>query len=1310
MKQTCRRFPLSFAQQRLWFLDRFQPNTSTYNNANTVSLRGPLCIQRLHAALEKVVARHDSLRMRFVDEEGEPLAEVTENVSVHLRVVDLQSLHPAAREDQANNLARDEARRPFVLSEGPMARFSLIRLSPTHHLLVYVVHHIISDRWSLGIWLKELGAFYDDGQDAEELPVLEINYGSYAAQQKQDMDGSTLETRLKYWRKQLGERPPVLDLPLDHQRPSIQSFEGAKYTFHIEPTQTEDIRALALRCRASLFMTTMSAFFALLGRYTHQSQLIMGTFVAGRKQVAVEPLIGFFVNTIALRSDLSGNPGFLQMVKGVRKALFSSHKHQDLPFEKLVEEMVPTRDMSRSPLVQVAFNFHNVPMPDKGFEGLETALGEVDMGVSRLDLTLTMRDLGDKLEFCFEYNTGLFLPQRIQRMAQHFKTLLGSVTANEETRLWDLPLLPDAERERLVHTLNDTVDPVPEFNSIFDFFEQRALAHPDAIAVQCEDQELTYAELLVQCEARASQLANLGVGPGSRVGILLNRSLHMPIALLATLRSGSAYIPLDPAYPEERLNFIVQDASLDVMMTESGLTHRLAVGQAQKVHMDEPVPKMGTKPLKQSLAHHTAYLIYTSGTTGTPKGVMVTHANALNLLGAFAREPGMSRDDVLVSVTTLSFDISVLELFLPLTTGAKVVIATQDQTRDMKALSRLIQSSGATLIQATPATWKLMLDYGWEGAQNLGIFCGGEAMPRDMANSLLAQGARLYNFYGPTETTVWSSKDLVTLGSGPVPLGGPIANTSFFVRDRFGGLAPTGIPGELQIGGKGVTQGYHCRPALTAERFIPDPYSGEPGSRLYRTGDLVKRQEGEGFHFLGRVDHQVKLRGFRIELEEVETVLGIHPEVARCVAIADGDTGEQRLLAYVVGHDSAPDPEHLRTYMAEQLPDYMVPSLFINLDVMPLTPNGKIDRSALPAPEQVAGDTTQEIVAPRNDFEIRLLHLFQAVLKRKDFGVEHSFFKLGGHSLMAVRLLHKIEQSFGKSLDLPVLFQRRTVAALAELLQSEGPAPTRSAMVPLKEGGALPPLFCIRGIFIYQALADRLDAEQPVYGIYLESEVQALKKGVAASSSVAEMAALYVAEIRKVRPHGPYYLIGISFGGILGVEIGRILLDMGEKVEWVFLLDAALPGAVRKNKLRWVGHHLERVVSHGPGYIRKRLKERKKQNKAQAKGDKHSEKMLANRGSVYREAIKDYTPTPYSGDLSLFLAANERDSEGYSVDPSLGWNAVAQAELTIQSLPGAHLDLLVEPNVDELAKSIRAQLSASHQKNQETNPALLPTT
>jgi amino acid adenylation domain-containing protein len=1035
-------FPLSFSQQRLWFLDQLDPGTALYNIPINLRLTGPLEVAVLRSALSEIVRRHEALRTVFRTIGEEPRQVVLPAREVPLPVVDLSALPGDARTAAMQEAADEDARRPYDLAAGPLFRARLLRMDAEEHALLLGMHHIVSDGWSVGVLKRELRVLYEAFAEGlpSPLPELPLQYGDVAVWQRDNLAGEVMEGQVGYWREQLRGAPAVLDLPTDLPRPPVQTYSGDSVGFTLPAPLIERVRALGRANDATLFMTLSAALSVLLHRWSGQRDLTLGSPIAGRTYSELEELVGFFVNTLVLRVSLDGDPTFQQLLARVRETTLDAYGHQDVPFERLVEELQPQRDLSRPPLFQVMFMMQNMSNEDGTAGKVRMDTFSSNVSQAKFELTVVVVDAPDGFRGIFQYNTDLFQRPTIERMSAQLTTLLEAASADPGARVSRLPLLPAAERALVLETWNRVEPPVWTGAGMHGGFQARAAATPDAVALEWEGGRSTYAELDAAAGRLAHRLRAAGVGPESLVALCVERGPRMVEAVLAVLRAGGAYLPLDPAYPRERLAYMLEDSGARVLLGDGAAVDALARPGVEVIAQDREAAEIAALPAAPARPPHpeaAAYVIYTSGSTGRPKGVVVRHAAVENFLRAMARRPGLPEGAGLLAVTTLSFDIAVLELMLPLTLGGRVVLAGRETAADPAALRELFRTSGATAMQATPATWRMLADAGWTPPSGALLMSGGEPLPRELAERLLAGGATLWNLYGPTETTIWSSAARVLPGGGPVPIGGPIDATSFHVLSPEGEPVPLGAYGELHVGGEGLARGYLRRPSLTALRFLPDPFSATGGARMYATGDRVRWRADGTLEIGGRLDTQVKLRGFRIELGEIEALLRAHPAVREAVAVVREDVaGDPRLVAYVVAGPGAeaPDGTALRAVLRERLPEYMVPSGFVLLESLPLTPNGKVDRGALPAPGVEAAPDFEE---PAAGTEAAVAEIWAAILRLPRVGATDNFFELGGHSLLATQVVARIRTEIGVSLPVLALFEAPTVREMAVRADAE---------------------------------------------------------------------------------------------------------------------------------------------------------------------------------------------------------------------------------------------------------------------------------
>ncbi|MCB1056081.1 MAG: amino acid adenylation domain-containing protein, partial [Acidobacteria bacterium] len=1038
-------FPLSFAQLRLWFLDQLNPRLSAYNLPTAWRLRGELDARSLERALAAVVSRQGSLRTRFGAPGGRAVQMVDDAAAIGLPVEDLTATPPAEREDELARRLREEGETPFDLARSPLLRARLLRLGPQDHVLALTLHHIVADAWSVGLLLGELAEAYGadlDGRSAE-LPRLPVRYVDFAAWQQQRVAGEELASQIEYWRQRLADAPAALALPTDRPRPPVQQLRGARLAFRVAATQLPGLETLARELGATPFAVLLAVFATLLERTSGQHDFVVGTPVANRSRPELEPLVGLFLNTLGLRARDTARDSLRRATARLHALAVEAYENQDLPFEKLVDELEIPRDPSHSPIFQVLFTLHNTPLPRIRLENLELNPHPLPGHGAKFDLTLDLRATEDGLEGSLEYATALFDRATARRLVDRFARLLRHALEAPATPLLDLPMLAESERFQLLGGWNATAAPTPSL-ALPERLEEQARRRGEATAVLFHDERWSYSRLAREVRALTTKLTGHGVGPGDRVAVLLERSPRLIVALLATLRAGAAYVPLDPNYPAPRLAFMASDSGARLVLSEpalGGVVRLLPAIPVVWLGETDPADDSADAPPALDL-DASAYVIYTSGSTGRPKGVEIYHRAMVNFLASMARVPGLEPADRVLAVTSPSFDIAVLELFLPIWVGAEVEICDAATAGDALALGKRLDGPRVTVAQATPSTWRMLAEIGWRPRPGLRVLTGGEALPEDLAQALGETQGELWNLYGPTETTVWSTVGQVVSG-GPITLGRPIANTQVHVLDARLRPAGIGVPGEAYIGGAGVARGYVGRPGLTASRFLPNPFADQPGARLYRVGDLLRWLPDGRLVFLGRTDHQVKVRGFRIELGEIEAVLGRHPDLREAVVHTAGTRDRLRLVAYVVaegGADGALSVESLRGWLGERLPAHLVPSLFLFLDALPRTASGKIDRRSLPAPEGERPDLEQPYVEPRTTEEARLAAIWSALLRVQQVGVLDNFFALGGDSILAVQMVFQAREA-GLAVATAQVFQHQTLGELAAAARPLAAAP-----------------------------------------------------------------------------------------------------------------------------------------------------------------------------------------------------------------------------------------------------------------------------
>ena len=1039
--------PLSSAQQRLWFLYQLEPENPVYNEPFAFRLAGRLNLSALERGLREIAQRHEILRTTFVAENGQPLQVIGDEVTLApLSVTNLRSHTETERALEVRHLLTETTRQPFDLARGPLWRTLLLKLGSTEHILLIVMHHIICDGWSVEVLFRELATLYSACNTCQPaaLPDLPIQYADFAIWQRQWLQNDTspdnvLQTQLAYWKNQLRGDLPTLELPTDRPRPAVQTYKGATHTITRTPELTAQLKALSQREGVTLFTTLLATFAVLLYRYTGQEDVLIGFPVANRNRREIEDLIGFFVNTVVLRANLSGNPTFREVLKRMQATVLDADAHQDLPFERLVDELRPNRDTSRNPLFQVTFApqtpFSVTSLGDLTLEPLH-----VETGSAKFDLTLFSADTASGVSETWEYNTDLFDADTITRMMGHYQTLLESITTDANQRIADLPLLTAEERQQILVTWNATRTAYPRNACLHTLFEQQVAQTPDVTALLFQGEEISYRDLNRRANQLAHALRGIGIGPDTIVGLYIERSVEMIVGILGILKAGGAYLPLDPAYPPERLSFMLQDTQAPVLLTQRHLLRRLPHHTARVLCLDTEwdgiAQNSGENNNPVTVSANLAYIIYTSGSTGRPKGVCVSHRNVVRLVKEtnFAK---LDADQTLLQLSTISFDAATLEIWGALLNGGRLVIYPP-QRPSFDELAAILKEYQVTTLWLTAGLFHQMVEQHLEGLLAVRqLLAGGDVLSIPHVKQLLAQpwDGQLINGYGPTENTTFTScytiSDESQIGTS-IPIGRPVANTQVYILDQHLHPVPIGVPGELYSGGDGVARGYWDRPALTAEKFVPDPFSDEPGARLYRTGDLARYRPDGAIEFLGRVDYQVKIRGFRIELGEIEIALAEHPAVQEAIVLAREDTPTQkRLVAYVTLHPHKTlTISEMHNFLRNRLPDYMLPAALVQLDAMPLNANGKVDRHALPAPEFGRPELAQAFAAPRTPVEKRLVDIWREVLGIEKIGIHDNFFELGGDSILSIQIVAKANQA-GLRLTPKQFFQYQTVAKLA---------------------------------------------------------------------------------------------------------------------------------------------------------------------------------------------------------------------------------------------------------------------------------------
>jgi amino acid adenylation domain-containing protein len=1290
---------LSFAQERLWFLDRLQPGSAFYNIPFALRISGALDPAVFAAALNEIVRRHDALRTTFTGVGGEPWQVVAPELSIPLPVIDL-SAFPDPETEARLRLAQ-EAARPFDLETGPLLRALLVKLADEEHVAVLTMHHIVSDGWSVEVLVRELATLAAAALTgrAARLPDLPVQYVDFARWQREWLDGEVLEAQIAHWKEALRGAPTVLELPADKPRPPVQTFRGAGAPLAFPAELAAALRDLGRRQGVTLFMSLLAGFEALLARYTGEEDLLVGSPVANRNRGETEGLIGFFVNNLVLRADLSGDPDFAALLGRVRANALAAYERQDLPFERLVEELGVERSLARNPLFQVVFSLQNAPATRFELPGLTLTPVDLEATTAKTDLVLALAEGGGEVGGVWEYATDLFDRARIERMTGHLLTLLAAAVADPSVRISDLPLLTGAEQRQL-RDWNAGRETLP-VDTLHETFAMRAAEAPDRTAVVFGDESITYGDLAKRAGRLARHLAKLGVEPETRVGIAAEPGIDRVVAVLAVWMAGGAYVPLDVSYPKERLAFMLEDSAAPVLLAETRLLESLPPYAGKVVPLDAPL-RGRTAPLPRVTPDHLAYVIYTSGSTGRPNGVLVRHGSAARLIREAIGHFQVGPESRVLQSVSFSFDASVLETWLALASGATLVIAPRAALLSGEALAETIDRHGITTAVLTPAVLANLP--GEELPTLVTASVGGDSCPGELATRW-SRRLRLLNCYGPTEATIYATVlHLAGAFAKEPPIGRPVGGTEVHLLDRGGQPVPVGVPGELCIAGEGLARGYLNRPDLTAQRFIPHP----GGERLYRTGDLARHLPDGTLEFLGRVDHQVKLRGLRIELGEVEAALARHPAVRECAAAVRGSGSDRHLIAWAVFRDEAVPATDLRAFLRERLPEHMLPAAVVPIEALPLSPTGKVDRAALPDPQADAADR----IAPRDPLEHELARLWEEALGTGPIGVRDDFFTLGGHSLLAVRLMSRIEERLGRALPLTALFTAGTVEGMAALLREEKTDGPASRLIPLQSKGARPPFFWVHpaggDVLCYAPLARHLGGDQPFYGIQADGENP--------PSRIEEMAERYVQEVRRVQPEGPYFLGGWSLGGAVAFEMAQQLRAAGATVALLAVIDGAPviesggPEESDADFLLDIAAYVGNFHGRDPEVSRERLEALDADGQIAyltgrlaaidflppGAGEAQLRRVLA----VYRanaRAARRYRPGSYPDGLVLLRAGETPHGEG-----DLGWSRVVGGPVEIHTVPGNHLTLMAEPNVRALASRLRLCLEQAFAGEMET--------
>ncbi|MCC5666134.1 amino acid adenylation domain-containing protein [Nostoc sp. CHAB 5784] len=1322
-RQVSETIPLSFSQQRLWFIDQLYHGSSFYNIPTAFHIKGQLNVTAIEQSLNEILKRHEVWRTNFTLVNGEPVQNIIPELTWDLPMIDLEHLSGKDWESEVKQLAAQSAKKPFNLASCLLVRATLLRLSEGEHVLLVTMHHIITDGWSCGVFLRELSTLYAafSTNQPSPLPELPIQYADFTIWQRDRIQGEFLRTQLNYWKQQLKGELPVLQLPTNRPRPSVTTFTGAKQYFTFSTVLTNALRQLSQQADTTLFMSLLAAFNILLYRYTDQEDILIGSPIANRNRAELEGMLGLFVNTLVLRNNLSGNPSFRELLHRVREVTLNAYAHQDLPFEMLVEELQPERDLSRNPLYEVMFVLQNTPTSVEEVSGLTLRTLDFDSGTAQLDIFLSMSESEEGLTGCLEYNTDIFDSTTITQFINNFETLLENIVVNPEQHLRELSLLTASEQEQLLFKFNQTRADYPQDASLHQLFEQQVELTPDSLALISESEELTYRQLNHRINQLAHYLQKQGVAKEALVALCLERSIDMVVGIIAILKTGGAYIPLDPSYPVERLNFMLSDSQALLLISNQEILGKLSLSSSKivclDIHKDEITQESLENPINISSSDNFAYIIYTSGSTGIPKGVLGTHRGTINGLHWLWKTYPFTEGEVCCQKTAISFVDSVWEIFAPLLQGTPTVIISNATVLDPQLFIETLAHYKVTRIILVPSLLRLLLDNYSHLAKKLSQLkvwiTSGEALSVKLVKTFqeLIPFAKLINLYGSSEVSAnatYYDTTLLQEQANSVPIGRPIDNTQVYVLNRDLQLTPIGVVGELYIGGDGLAKGYLHRSELTEKRFINNPFI--PGNQLYKTGDLVRYIKDGNLEYLGRDDEQVKIRGFRVELGEVATVITQHPDVQQSVVIASNDAQEnQRLIAYLVT-DKQDIATQLLPELQQKLPNYMLPSTFVVLSKLALTPNGKVDKLALQNNEITQYNTNKSFVNPRNFTELVLVKLWENLLNTSPVGVIDNFFDLGGHSFLAVRLMAQIQDKFGHNLPLSTLFENPTIEKLATIVSQPFRQTANSHLVAINSSGDKIPFFCIHGaggnISPYFNLSKRLGEDYPLYA--LEDTLEQDKPEVI---SVEETATRYLQEIRKVQPNGPYLLGGHCYGGVLAFEIAQQLQKQGQTVGLLVVIDAILSEtpieSTDDDDAKFLLRIAESIKTDNnidfsvPFEELRDLPLTEQLNLINEKvnfifSDAEIEDFLRHYQlfKAHVKAMRNYVPQVYPQSITLFRANQEiihdfDNPEWYSNDPLLGWGKCSSQPIQVIEVPGDHFSIFVEPHIQELAKHLR---------------------
>jgi len=1284
----------------------------SYNESVSLRMTGPFNHPAMESALKDLIQRHEALRSAF-SRDGSHIC-IYKELSAKLFFEDLSSKDLTDQEKYISDFSIRDANTSFDLLNGPLFRTALFKLREEEYYLTLSAHHIICDGWSLGILMQDLGKLYSAYVKRETIHLPEaLQLSRYALDHWAFSQTAQYKKIEQYWVDQYKDNVPVLDMPTDFPRPTTRTYKSHRDDFVIDQGLIAEVKKMGGKAGCSFVTTLLASFEVYLHRVTGQNDIVLGLPAAGQSATGNYALVGHCVNLLPLRSHLKGELSFVEYLKNRKKNIFDDYDHQQFTFGSLLKKLNIARDASRVPLVPVVFNIDMGLDDGVSFEGLTYELIYNPREYENFEIFLNTTGSGQSLVLEWSYNTGLFKSATIKRMMDEFESLLRVVVATPEIKIKDIPLIASKILHDKLDKWNNTVADYPKEKTLQDLISDKVHQYPDKIAMRFGERSLTYKSLENASNQLAALLRDLEIGQGDIIGVAVDRSLEMVIILLAIMKSGAAYLPIDPQYPQQRIEFMLEDSSAKILFTSQKYKNRFRT-KATEILIEDAWLKLrdySDKKIERRITgNDLAYVLYTSGSTGKPKAVQIEHHSLVNFLLSMQKEPGAGPDDRLLAVTTISFDIAGLELYLPLISGSELIITDIDTTKDGRLLMDIVNKQNVSIMQATPSTWRMMLESGWNDRLPLKVLCGGEALSKDLANKLLSRCGTLWNMYGPTETTIWSTVKQILADDEPITIGHPIDNTQVYILDEYLKPLPEGSVGEIYIAGDGVARGYLNQPALTSERFLDNPFSKKRGTKMYRTGDLGKFLETGEVQCLGRIDHQVKIRGYRIEPGEIEQILLKQKGVKDSVVVARGD----RLVAYIVPENTLAQAEEQHNKSAEitlwkralreSFPDYMVPNDFVIIPKLPLTPNGKIDRNALPKQEQQADSKTNNYTAPRTDMEKLVASIWAELLELNSVSIYDDFFELGGHSLIAARAMIRLENETGKRLPLASLFEAPTVEKLSQMITSDVQSINWNSLVPIKTKGNKRPIYIVHGfgmnVLLFNNVAKNMDAEQPVYAL----QARGLNAEDKPFDKMEDIAAHYIAEIVANDPGPSYALAGYSFGGIIAFEMAKQLQAMGKEISMLGMFDTyadnysdyfdrpviKMAKKIRRQfpKMMFILRSLATKPLQTIAYQADLIKSKLGKWLGSGAG---SEKLTENEirvGEIYDFAYRNYKMTPYDGLIDLFKVKTRL----YFLDDLeyLGWKPYTNHGVIVHEIAGDHKTFLFSPYDKEFGKVLQS--------------------